>query len=152
MYYVVTEGRARVLDRMNLIDRSTYGIDWMVLDATNSRDAVRQWNVFKAGTHARQAELELEAAKYRSRVPDYLPAWQAESEIVSLEIDETLDTVKTKRQELDQLRGRLEVAKDSLVGASARRNRTTSRRRKPSAARKKSTARKRASGQRRRAA
>jgi hypothetical protein len=137
MYYVVTEGRARVLDRMNLLDRSTYGSDWMVLDATSARDAVRQWNAFLAGTHVRQAALELEAAKYRSPVPDYVPAWGAESEIISSDIDETLDTVKARRQELDQLRSRLETARKTLKGAPAR-PRTASRRGKKPAARKRS--------------
>jgi hypothetical protein len=58
MYYTVTEGRARLLERLNLRDRSTYGVDWMVLDASHARDAVRQWGSFKAGTHPLQGALD----------------------------------------------------------------------------------------------
>jgi hypothetical protein len=49
LYYTVTEGRARALDRLNLRDRATHGLDWIVLEATNARDAVRQWRLFKLG-------------------------------------------------------------------------------------------------------
>ena len=74
MYYTVTQGRARVLDRFNLLDRATYGFDWIVLDAKNSREAVRRWGSFKAGTHPFQGELEAEVARYRRNAPGYVPA------------------------------------------------------------------------------
>src|SRR5262249_60059349 len=108
MYYVVTEGRARTLDRLNLLDRSTYGVDWMVIKATTSaRDAVRQWNLFKAGTHPGQGRLELEAARYRTSAPGYTSAWEAESQIISSDIAETLDAVKERQRELAVLQGEL---------------------------------------------
>jgi hypothetical protein len=37
MYYVVTEGRANALDRLNLRDRSRYGLDWMVFGSPSGR-------------------------------------------------------------------------------------------------------------------
>jgi hypothetical protein len=40
MYYAVTEGRANALDRLNLRDRSTYGLDWMVFYASSNADAL----------------------------------------------------------------------------------------------------------------
>jgi hypothetical protein len=83
MYYVVSEGRARVLDRLNVRDRGTYGVDWIVFPATSSRDAVRQWRLFKAGTHPRQGELELEVSRYRAREPDYAPVWEAEPDVIA---------------------------------------------------------------------
>jgi hypothetical protein len=67
-YYSVLEGQARVLDGVHLRDRAAYGSDWMVFEATSPADAVRQWERFKAGTHVRQAELELEgSAGWESR-------------------------------------------------------------------------------------
>jgi hypothetical protein len=42
LYYVVTEGRARTLDRLNLRDRATYGLDWMVFYASSPPDSLRQ--------------------------------------------------------------------------------------------------------------
>src|SRR5262245_40170107 len=107
MYYVVTEGRARMLDRLSLMDRSTYGVDWMVMKATSARDAVRQWNLFKAGTHPAQGRLELEAARHRTSTPGYTPAWEAESQIISSDIAETLDSVEDRQRELAALRGEL---------------------------------------------
>ena len=73
MYYTVTQGRARTLERLNLLDRSTYGIDWIVLDAMTARDALRHWGLFKAGTHPFQGALELEAARYRTNAPATCP-------------------------------------------------------------------------------
>jgi hypothetical protein len=120
MYYAVTQGRARGLDRLNLRDRSTYGIDWMVLDATSARDAVRQWQTFKAGVHPFQGDLELGAARYRANAPEYQAAREAESEIVSSDIEGTLQEVDERRRELDQLRGRLEDVRKALLGSSRR--------------------------------
>jgi hypothetical protein len=88
-YYAVTEGQARVLDRVHLRDRATYGLDWMVFEATSPADAVRQWEHFKAGTHVRQAGLELEVSNYRGvlpgrPVPGYAAPWEADLEAVAL--------------------------------------------------------------------
>jgi hypothetical protein len=66
-YYIVAEGRARTLDRLNLRDRATYGRDRMVFYASTAQDGLRQWEQFKAGTHIGQADLELEASRYRER-------------------------------------------------------------------------------------
>jgi hypothetical protein len=70
-YYTVTEGRANRLDRLRLRDRSTYGLDWIVLYATSNADAIRQWEQFKSGGHLRQDELEAEAAQYRAASQGY---------------------------------------------------------------------------------
>jgi hypothetical protein len=123
MYYTVTQGRARVLDRLNLLDRATYGFDWIVLDAKNSREAVRQWGSFKAGTHPFQAELEAEVARYRRNAPGYVPAWEAESEIVSTDIDRTLDAVAEQRRELEFLQAELREMRSTVDGVAARRRR-----------------------------
>jgi hypothetical protein len=80
-YYTVTEGRANRLDRLRLRDRSTYGLDWMVLYATSNADAIRQWEQFKSGGHLRQDELEDEAAQYRAVSQGYAAPWQAEHEV-----------------------------------------------------------------------
>jgi hypothetical protein len=130
MYYTVTQGRARLLDRLNLLDRATYGFDWMVLDARSSREAVRQWGLFKAGTHPFQAELEAEVAHYRRNAFGYVPAWEAESDIVSTDIDRTLDVVAEQRQELDHLQAELRDMRDTVDAVAApRRRRARSRRR-----------------------
>src|SRR5262249_27612138 len=107
MHYVVTEGRARMLDRLSLMDRSTYGVDWMVMNATSARDRAGQGNLFKAGTHPAQGRLELEAARHRTSTPGYTPAWEAESQIISSDIAETLDSVEDRQRELAALRGEL---------------------------------------------
>ena len=87
-YYTVTEGRANRLDLLRLRDRSTYGLNWMVLYASSDPDAIRQWEQFKSGTHLRQAELEAEAAEYRAASQGYAPPWQAEREVVAAEAAE----------------------------------------------------------------
>jgi len=84
-YYVVTEGRANRLDLLQLRDRATYGLDWMVFYASSAADGIRQWEQFKAGTHLRQAELEDQAATYRVATLGYAPPWQAEREVVAAE-------------------------------------------------------------------
>jgi hypothetical protein len=123
MYYTVTEGRARLLERLNLRDRSTYGVDWMVLDASHARDAVRQWGSFKAGTHPLQGALEAQAASYRTSVPGYVPAWNAESEIVSSDIDRTLGALDEQRRELDELQARLRAVRSTVLGGAGPRRR-----------------------------
>jgi hypothetical protein len=65
-YYVVTEGRANRLDLLQLRDRSTYGLDWMVFYASSAADGIRQWEQLKAGTHLRQDELKDQVMKYRA--------------------------------------------------------------------------------------
>jgi hypothetical protein len=116
MYYTVTQGRARTLERLNLLDRSTYGIDWIVLDASTARDALRQWGSFKAGTHPFQGALELEVARYRTNAPGYLPAWAAESAIVSSDIDRTLGAVDAQRRELEELQAHLDDIRSAVLG------------------------------------
>jgi hypothetical protein len=144
MYYTVTQGRARLLERLNLLDRSTYGFDWIVLDTRTARDAVRQWGLFRAGTHPFQAELEAEVARYRRNVPGYVPAWEAESEIVSKDIDRTMDAVAEQRRELEYLQAELREMRDSVAGevsrrrrpGRARRRRTVQRRPRPASGRR----------------
>ena len=123
MYYTVTQGRARTLERLNLLDRSTYGIDWIVLDAMTARDALRHWGLFKAGTHPFQGALELEVARYRTNAPGYVPAWEAESAIVSSDIDRTIDAVDAQRQELDDLQAHLDDIRSAVLGDPAPRSR-----------------------------
>jgi hypothetical protein len=108
LYYVVTEGRARTLDRLNLRDRATYGLDWMVFYASSPPDSLRQWEQFKAGTHIRQAELELEAMSYRERRPEFIAAWEAESQAVAMhtveDVEARLRVLEAERVELIRLR------------------------------------------------
>jgi hypothetical protein len=99
----------------------------MVLDARSSREAVRQWGLFKAGTHPFQAELESEVARYRRNALGYVPAWEAESEIVSTDIDRTLDVVAEQRRQLDDLQAELREMRDTV--AAPRRRKTPKRRR-----------------------
>jgi hypothetical protein len=116
LYYTVTEGRARALDRLNLRDRATYGLDWMVLEATNARDAVRQWQLFKAGTHPRQGELEAEAARYRVAAPGgYAAPWEAEAEAVGLRAADTVRALDARSQELREEQADLEKTRQSLT-------------------------------------
>ena len=130
MYYVVTEGRARMLDRLNLMDRSTYGVDWMVMKAISARDAVRQWNLFKAGTHPAQGRLELEAARHRTSTPGYTPAWEAESQVISSDIADTLDAVEDRQRELAALQGELSQIQGALASRAGRPRRSPARRRR----------------------
>jgi hypothetical protein len=123
MYYTVTQGRARQLDRLNLLDRATYGFDWMVLDARSAREAVRQWGLFKAGTHPFQGALEAEVARYRRNALGYVPAWRAESAIVSSDIEQTLDAVAAQRRELDLLQAELREMRDTVGPAAVPRHR-----------------------------
>ena len=130
MYYTVTQGRARLLDRLNLLDRTTYGFDWMVLDAQNSREALRQWGLFKAGIHPFQGELEAHVASYRRDAPGYVPAWEAETEILSTDIDRTLYTVDRQRRELEYLQDELREMRDTISGETGRRRRPAPARRR----------------------
>ena len=97
-YYVVTEGRANVLDRLRLRDRSTYGLDWMVFDAGSAGEGIRQWNLYKAGTHPQQAELEAEGAQYRAATSGYAPAWKAEREAIAVEAAGRLRAVEAEQR------------------------------------------------------
>jgi hypothetical protein len=111
-YYTVTEGRANRLDLLRLRDRSTYGLDWMVLYASSDPDAIRQWEQFKSGTHLRQAELEDEAAQYRVASQGYAPPWQAEREVVAAEAAERVraeqGALRARVADLDAVRQDLE--------------------------------------------
>jgi hypothetical protein len=78
MFHVVIEGRSRLLEGVNLHDPSTYGVEWMALDAVSAEDAARQWRLFKAGRHPFQSRLEAEASGYRTAGPGVRPPWQAE--------------------------------------------------------------------------
>jgi hypothetical protein len=115
LYYTVTEGRARTLDRLNLRDRATYGLDWMVFEATSAADAVRQWNRFKAGNHVRQAELELEASSYRTAVPGYAVPWEAESEAVGLHAASELPAINARREALREEQTELDQTRRTLL-------------------------------------
>lgn len=114
LYYTVTEGRARALDRLNLRDRATHGLDWIVLEATNARDAVRQWRLFKAGTRPRQSELEAEAARYRAAAPSYAAPWEAEAEAVGLRAADAVRALDARSQELREEQADLEKTRQTL--------------------------------------
>jgi hypothetical protein len=138
LYYTVTEGRARALDRLNLRDRATYGVDWMVFEATSAADAVRQWNRFKAGNHVRQAELELEASSYRTAIPGYAAPWEAESEAVGLRAASELPAINARREMLREEQAELDQARRALhrlaqPAAEAAGRATSKRRRRPRA-------------------
>jgi hypothetical protein len=115
LYYTVTEGRARALDRLNLRDRATYGVDWMVFEATSAADAVRQWQRFKVGNHVRQADLELEASSYRTAVPGYAAPWEAESEAVGLRAAGELSAIEARSEMLREEQAELDETRQALV-------------------------------------
>ena len=102
-YYVVTQGRASVLDWLQLRDRSTYGVDWMVFYASSDADAIRQWEQFNAGSHVRQADLDAEASRYRTVAHSYAPPWHAEREVVAAE---AADRVRAEQSVLRRERRR----------------------------------------------
>jgi hypothetical protein len=127
LYHIVAEGRARTLDRLNLRDRATYGLDWMVFYASTPQDALRQWEQFKAGTHIGQADLELEAARYRERRPEFVTAWEAESQAIASKEAGTLEDVEARlrvleseREQLIRLRTELKQAAREVVTGPAR--------------------------------
>lgn len=139
-YYTVTEGRATRLDRFELRDRSTYGLDWMVFYASSDPDALRQWEQFKSGTHLRQAEREAEAAQYRAAAHGYAPPWQAEQEVVAAEAVERVraeqSALRAREERLDAVRQELEeIARPASATRSGRGSATWSkqRRRSPNA-------------------
>jgi hypothetical protein len=127
LYYIVAEGRARTLDRLNLRDRATYGLDWMVFYASTAQDALRQWEQFKAGTHIGQADLELEASRYRERRPEFVTAWEAESQAIASkeagtleDIEARLRVLESEREQLIKLRTELKQAAREVVTGPAR--------------------------------
>jgi hypothetical protein len=131
-YYTVTEGRANRLDLLRLGDRSTYGLDWMVLYASSDPDAISQWEQFKSGTHLRQAELEDEAAQYRAASQGYAPPWQAEREVVAAEAAERVRAeqvaLRAREADLDALRQNLEeIATPPPAARPQRRTATSSK-------------------------
>jgi hypothetical protein len=119
LYYVVTEGRANVLDRLNLRDRSTYGVDWMVFYASSARDGVRQWNLYKAGMHSRQAELEAEAIQYRVATAGYAPPWEAEPEVVGMDAARRLGAVETEQKIMRDAQADLNLLRKGLRRVAA---------------------------------
>jgi hypothetical protein len=134
-YYTVTEGRANRLDRLQLRDRSTYGLDWMVFYASSDPDALRQWEQFKSGTHLRQAELEAEAAQYRAAAHGYAPPWQAEQEVVAAEAVERVraeqSALRAREERLDAVRQELEeIARPASATRSRRGSATSSKQRR----------------------
>ena len=147
-YHVVTEGRANRLDRLQLRDRSTYGLDWMVFYASSDADAIRQWEQFKSGIHLRQPELEDQAAKYRLAAEGYAPPWQAEREVVAAEAAERVraeqSVLRQRAAGLDAVRQDLEEIAAPAPGAIRPRRRaaTSSEKRRRSTSAK--TAKKRA--------
>jgi hypothetical protein len=135
MYYAVTEDRANALDRLNLRDRSRYGLDWMVFYASSARDAVRQWTLYKVGTHPRQADLEAEAAKYRAATAGYAPAWEAEREAIAVDAADRLRAVETEQGVLSNAQADLDVLRKGLQRiAAAAPDPLRPRRRRPSSA------------------
>jgi len=114
MYYVVTEGRANALDRLHLRDRATYGLDWMVFYASSARDAVRQWTLYKTGTHPRQANLEAEAAEYRAAAAGFAPAWQSEREAIAVDAADRLHAVEAEQAALRNAQADLDVLRKGL--------------------------------------
>jgi hypothetical protein len=118
LYYVVTEGRARKLDRINLRDRATYGLDWMVFPANGARDAVRQWGLFKAGRHPRQGELELEVSQFRASEPGYDPVWEAETEAIASQAAQSLEAVEARRDALEHEQAELADVQETLKRAA----------------------------------
>jgi hypothetical protein len=130
-YYVVTEGRANRLDLLQLRDRSTYGLDWMVYYASSAADGIRQWEQFKAGTHLRQDELEDQAAKYRIAAKGYAPPWQAEREVVAAEAADRVraeqSVLRERAADLDAVRQELEeIAAPAPAAIRPRRRAATS--------------------------
>jgi hypothetical protein len=115
-YYVVTEGRANRLDLLQLRDRSTYGLDWMVFYASSAADGIRQWEQFKSGTHLRQDELEDQAARYRVATKGYAPPWQAEREVVAAE---AADRVRAEQSALRERAAGLEAVRQDLEEIAA---------------------------------
>ena len=119
MYYVVTEGRANALDRLNLRDRSTYGLNWMAFYASSNADALRQWARYKEGRHSKQAELEAEAAQYRAATAGFAPPWEAEREAIALDAADRLHTVEAQQEVLRDAQADLEVAQKDLRRVAA---------------------------------
>jgi hypothetical protein len=115
-YYVVTEGRANLLDRLQLRDRSTYGLDWMVFYASSAADGIRQWEQFQSGAHLEQDELQAEAAKYRAASTGYAPAWQAEREVVAAE---AASRVRAEQSVLRERQAKLDAARQDLEQITA---------------------------------
>jgi hypothetical protein len=129
LHYIVTEGRARVLDRLNLRDRATYGHDWMVLYARTARDALRQWRLFKAGTHPQQGELELEVTRYRLQEAGYTAVWEAETEAIASKAAQAVEDLDARRAELKEEQAVLDDRRDILARAARLDRRTPARRR-----------------------
>jgi hypothetical protein len=154
LYYTVTEGRARALDRLNLRDRATYGVDWMVFEATSAADAVRQWNRFKAGNHVRQAELELEASSYRTGIPGYAAPWEADSEAVGLRAAAELPSIEARSEALREAQAELDRTRRTLIrlakpAAEAAGSATSKRPQRPRAKAQKLTGKRKRNAERR---
>jgi hypothetical protein len=115
-YYVVTKGRANLLDRLQLRDRATYGLDWMVFYASSAADGIRQWEEFQSGAHLEQDELQNEAAKYRAATRGYAPAWQAEREVVAAE---AAGRVRAEQRVLRERQAHLDAARQDLEQIAA---------------------------------
>jgi hypothetical protein len=69
MHYVVIEGRAKLLEGVTLHDPSTYGVEWIALEARSAGDAVQQWELFKTGAHPHQSAMETEVSGHRTTAP-----------------------------------------------------------------------------------
>jgi hypothetical protein len=148
-YYVVTQGRANILDRLSLRDRTTYGVDWMAFYASSNRDALRQWDLFKAGTHHLQSKLEAEAARYRAAEAGYAPVWEAERDAVAEDAKQDLvSSLAVEKQVLRETQAKIALDREALrqlapakaaKARSASRSKSTERRKsaKPAKAEKK---------------
>ena len=119
-YYVVTEGRANRLDLLQLRDRSTYGLDWMVYYASSAADGIRQWEQFEA-----------EASQYRAATAAFAPPWQAEREVVAAEAADRVraeqSVLRERAADLDAVRQELEeIAAPAPAAIRPRRRAATS--------------------------
>ena len=86
----------------------------MVFYASSADDGMRQWSLYKAGTHQRQPELEAEAAQYRAATGGYAPAWEAEREAIAVEAAERLRAVEAEQALLREKQADLDVVRRSL--------------------------------------
>jgi hypothetical protein len=86
----------------------------MVLYASSARDALHQWELYKAGSHTRQVDLEAEATQYRGGTAGYTPAWEAERDAMAVDAEERLRAVETEQRALREAQAELDVVGHSL--------------------------------------
>jgi hypothetical protein len=107
---------------LNLRDRATYGVDWLVVHSSSAADALRQWERYKEGRHVHQGTLEAEAARYRTGAgPDYLPYWKAEPEVVAQEVEATIEVIDDEQRALAGEKRALQACHAELTRSAKRR-------------------------------